>query len=63
MHIQSVDPATILSTLRRGHPRLLLTPQRLAQFRQQSRDNRARVIRLGLPMDRKPADSVPRQWP
>jgi len=38
MHIQPVDPATILSTLRPGQPRLLLTPQRLTQLRRQARE-------------------------
>ena len=38
MHIQPVDPATILFTLRPGYPRLLLTPQRLTQLRQQTRE-------------------------
>ncbi len=38
MHIQPVAPARILSTLRPGHPRLLLTPERLALLRSQSRE-------------------------
>jgi hypothetical protein len=39
MQIQPVDPATILANLRTGYPRLLLTPQRLTQLRQQTREN------------------------
>ncbi len=38
MQTQPVDPATILATLRPGYPRLLLTPERLEQLRQQTRD-------------------------